>query len=115
MNQHASAFDDDVHAGLCFQGTYLLDNIPANQGQVAPPSGRCDTPLGLKPNGFRPHGFSLWQEDCIPLTLQASYTPGVEPDVGGARTKGTNERECVLFVLFRTSNYWADRISPRYL
>jgi len=29
---------------------------------------------GWKPRGFFPHGFSLWQEDCIPLTLQASYT-----------------------------------------
>ena len=29
MNQHAAAIDDDVLAGLCFQGAYFLDHIAA--------------------------------------------------------------------------------------
>ena len=32
MHQHAAAIDEDVLAGLCFQGAYCLDHIAANQG-----------------------------------------------------------------------------------
>lgn len=38
-----------------------------------------DTPPGLKPNGFCPRGFSLWIENCIPLTLRASYAERIAP------------------------------------
>jgi hypothetical protein len=35
--------------------------------------GSRDTPLGLKPSGFCPHGFSLPREDSIPFDSGASY------------------------------------------
>jgi hypothetical protein len=46
-------------------------------------------------------------------TDSASYAKMIAPLRG--RTKRTNERECVLFVLFRTGDYWAACYSPRYL
>jgi hypothetical protein len=53
--------------------------------------------LGWKPNGFRPHGFSLPREDCIPLAKDASYAEDCS-SVGGAIT----------------SDYWVNRTAPRY-
>jgi hypothetical protein len=72
-----------------------------------------DTPLGLKRNCFRPRGFSLWQEDCIPLTLQASYADGGNSIRGRCHHLQLLERSKYPQILLSTldTSRWAHRTS----